>query len=243
VNRRTQQRRVIPPVSYPQRTPRSPCSTAAGPAYLQVRLLLAGLGVLATTAQVAGSSTRMIFHQMQFRWVGSPTAAALAAPHSDVEPERIRADPPPAAFAIAHALTTCVNPRWLFGSFRAAGGRPDEGLTNDRPRSFAHYRARAASRRPWHQPRPGGAPSAASLPDDHFLPRLGVRAPNRGHLLVGCTGPADDPVASTSSPSDDPLPVSAVTTRSSGSLIALSHKHHDRANLSVGGQPQLSYRS
>ena len=27
------------------------------------------------------------------------------------------------------------------------------------------------------------------------------------------------------------------------SVIALSHEYHDRANLSVGGKPQLSYRS
>jgi hypothetical protein len=28
-----------------------------------------------------------------------------------------------------------------------------------------------------------------------------------------------------------------------GSVIALSHEYHDRANLSVGGKAQLSYRS
>jgi hypothetical protein len=44
-------------------------------------------------------------------------------------------------------------------------------------------------------------------------------------------------------PSDDPLPLNAVTTRYRGSLIALSHKHHDRADLFLGGKPQLSYRS
>jgi hypothetical protein len=31
--------------------------------------------------------------------------------------------------------------------------------------------------------------------------------------------------------------------RRPGSLIALSHKHHDRADLAFGGKPQLSYRS
>jgi len=51
------------------------------------------------------------------------------------------------------------------------------------------------------------------------------------------------PVLSTPPPSDDPLPLSAVTTRYRKSLIALSYEHHDRANLSVGGKPQLSYRS
>jgi hypothetical protein len=51
-------------------------------------------------------------------------------------------------------------------------------------------------------------------------------------------GPAPDQLAPRNSRSS-----AAVTTRYRGSLIALGHEHHDRADLSFGGKPQLGYRS